>query len=353
MLVASGEPMSEPPRTITSETMLESALTQPSEKLINFITRVRSPLVVLGAGGKMGPTLAILAKNAAEKAGHKLEVIAVSRFSDANARSSLEEKGVKTISGDLLDRRVVETLPDAENIIYLVGMKFGTSTDPSSTWAMNTIVPARVAERYPRARIVALSSGNVYPPSPVSAGGSVETDPLTPPGEYANSVVGRERVFEYFSRRNGTPIAMLRLFYAVELRYGVLVDLAQKVWAGEAIDVSTTDFNCIWQADANDMILRSLDLAASPMVVRNLCRPEVCSTVGTAIAFGLLFGREPKVTDAVGNTALLGNARKICDELGEPATRISEMLPMIADWVKHGGRNLGKPTHFETRDGNY
>jgi nucleoside-diphosphate-sugar epimerase len=310
-------------------------------------------LIVLGAGGKMGPTLAILAKHAAEEAGHRLEVIAVSRFSDAAARRSLEEKGVKTISGDLLDRRVVESLPDAENIIYLVGMKFGTSTDPSSTWAMNTVVPARVAERYPRARIVALSTGNVYPLSAVSGGGSAETDALTPLGEYANSAVGRERVFEYFSKRNGTAVAMLRLFYAVELRYGVLVDIAQKVFAGEPIDLASGNFNCIWQGDANEMIIRALDLASSPMAVRNLCRPEIFSTRQTALRLGELLGRELNFVGVESATALLGNAKKICGELGEPRTNVETMMRLIADWVKHGGRSLGKPTHFETRDGKY
>ena len=345
--------MSDLPRTITNETELESALTEPGEALVRFIPRVRSPLVVLGAGGKMGPTLAVLAKHAAEEAGHRLEVIAVSRFSDATARDSLEKKGVKTISGDLLERRVVEALPDAENIIYLVGMKFGTSTDPSSTWAMNTVVPARVAERYPRARIVALSTGNVYPFSAVPAGGSVETDALTPLGEYANSAVGRERVFEYFSRCNGTPIAMLRLFYAVELRYGVLVDIAQKVFAGEPIDLASGNFNCIWQGDANEMILRALDLASSPMVAWNLCRPEIFSTREAALQFGELLELKPEFVGTESATALLGNAKKICSELGEPRTNVETMMRLIADWVKRGGRSLGKPTHFETRDGKY
>jgi nucleoside-diphosphate-sugar epimerase len=340
-------------RTIKTEAQLEAALTEPGEALVRFMPRVKSPLVVLGAGGKMGPTLAVLSKNAAEKAGQKLEVIAVSRFNDAGARRSLDEKGVKTISGDLLDRRIVETLPDAENVVYLVGMKFGTSTDPSSTWAMNTVVPARVAERYPRARIVALSSGNVYPPSPVRAGGSVETDSLTPLGEYANSVVGRERVFEYFSRRNGTPIAMLRLFYAVELRYGVLVDIAQKVWAGEAVNLASGNFNCIWQGDANEMIIRSLQLASTPMVARNLCRPEIFSTREVATRFGKLFKREPKFVGVESDTALHGNAKKICQELGNPSMDVETMIELVAAWVAEGGRLLGKPTHFETRDGKY
>ena len=345
--------MSDTARAIANEADLELMLTEPSDALVKFIPRIRSPLLVLGAGGKMGPTLAILAKRAAEEAGHRLEVIAVSRFSDAHARESLESQGVKTISADLLERSAVESLPNAENIIYLVGMKFGTADNPSTTWAMNTVVPARVAERFPRSRIVALSSGNVYPLSPVSAGGSLETDPITPLGEYANSVIGRERVFEYFSRRNGTPIAMLRLFYAVELRYGVLVDIAQKIWAGEPVDLASGHFNCIWQGDANDMILRGLDLCASPMAVRNLCRPETFSTRDAALRLGLHLDREPVFTGRENQTALLGNAQKLCVELGEPSMKLEPMMQMVAAWVKRGGRNLGKPTHFETRDGKY
>lgn len=345
--------MSDMPRAIADESELESLLTQPSDVLVQFIPRLRSPLLILGAGGKMGPTLAILARRAAEEAGHRLEVIAVSRFSDATARRSLEEHGVKTISADLLERTAVENLPNSDNVVYLVGMKFGTSDNPATTWAMNTVVPARVSERYPRARVVALSSGNVYPLSAVSVGGSIESDPLTPLGEYANSVIGRERVFEYFSKRNGTPVAMLRLFYAVELRYGVLVDIAQKVWSGEDIDLGSGHFNCIWQGDANEMILRSFDLATSPMTVRNLCRPEIFSTRETALRFGELLDRQPQFVGSTGSTALLGNAKKLCEELGAPSMPLEPMMTMIADWVKRGGRNLGKPTHFETRDGKY
>jgi nucleoside-diphosphate-sugar epimerase len=345
--------MSDLPRTINSEAELEFTLTEPSDDLVEFIPSVRSPLLVLGAGGKMGPTLATLAKRAAEEAGHRLEVIAVSRFSDAAAQSSLETNGVKTISCDLLERSAVESLPDCDNLIYLVGMKFGTSTDPSSTWAMNTVVPARVAERFPRARMAALSTGNVYPPSSVASGAAVETDALTPVGEYANSGVGRERVFQYFSRRNNTPVVMLRLFYAVELRYGVLVDVAQKVFAGEPIDLASGYFNWIWQGDANEMILRSLSLATSPMAVRNLCRPEVFSVRDVAMQFGEVFGRAPKFVGSESNTALLGNAAKICAELGKPRIEAPVMLSWIAEWIQRGGRSLGKPTHFETRDGRY
>lgn len=338
---------------IKSEEELDAVLTQPSPQLVKFIRGVSSPLVILGAGGKMGPTLAVLAKRAAQEAGHSLDVIAVSRFSGAGSRDWLERFNIRTIAADILDRSAVEALPDSENLIYLVGQKFGTQTDPSTTWAMNVVAPARVCERYPKARIVALSTGNVYPLSDVTAGGSVEDDPLTPIGEYANSAVGRERVFEFFSKRNGARVVMLRLFYAVELRYGALVDIAQKVIAGNPVDLTTGYFNCIWQGDANEMALRALELAASPMAARNLCRPEVFSVRNVATSLAALMGRDIRFTGVESDTALLGNASRICEELGRPPMEMNKMLDWIAPWVAAGGKNLGKPTHFETRDGRY
>ncbi|MBI3416294.1 MAG: NAD(P)-dependent oxidoreductase [Verrucomicrobia bacterium] len=338
---------------IHTEAELEDALTRPGETLRSFIKTVVSPFVILGAGGKMGPTLAVLARRAALAVGHPLEVIAVSRFTDSRARRWLEEREVKTLNCDLLDNAAVQALPDTVNLIYLVGLKFGTSQNPAATWAMNTIVPARVAERYPRARIVALSTGNVYPCSAVARGGSLETDPLTPLGEYANAAVGRERVFEFFSQRNSTPLALLRLLYAVELRYGVLVDLARMVHAGETVPLANGYFNCIWQANANEMILRSLALTASPPSVWNLCRPEVFSVRSVATRMGELLGQPVKFSGAETSTALLGNAARLCTELGPPATSLETMLPLIANWVKRDGANLGRPTHFEVRDGQY
>ncbi len=338
---------------IVSEAQLEEVLTRPSAGLIQFITTVRSPLLILGAGGKMGPTLAVLAKRAAEAAGHVLEVIAVSRFADSSARHWLEARNIKSIACDLLDPAAVNRLPDATNVLYLVGMKFGTAADPAMTWAINTLVPSRVAERFPAARIVALSTGNVYPLSEVADGGSVESAPLTPVGEYANSAVARERIFQFYSRSNGTPIALLRLFYAVELRYGVLVDLARKVSAGEPIELGNGYFNCIWQGDANEMILRALELAESPASVWNLCRPEAFSVRQVSVRLGELLGRSPQFAGKESATALLGNSERLCQKLGPPAVSLEEMLNWISAWVQRGGRNLGKPTHFEVRDGKY
>jgi nucleoside-diphosphate-sugar epimerase len=341
------------PETIQDESQLDEELTRPGARLIEFIKTVSSPLLVLGAGGKMGPTLAVLARRAAEAAGHPLEVVAVSRFSDERSRHWLEACRVKAMRCDLLDAQGLVRLPDAENIIYLVGLKFGTAQNPSATWAMNTLVPARVCERYSGSRIVALSTGNVYPLSAVSGGGSVETDPLTPLGEYANAAVARERIFEFHSQRHGTPITLLRLFYAVELRYGVLVDIAQKVKAREPIELANGHFNCIWQGDANEFVLRALALAASAPSAWNLCRPEIFSVRQMAARFGELFGEPPGFAGSEAPTALLGNSSPLCAKLGPPSVGIQQMLRWIAHWVKQGGRSLGRPTHFEVRDGRY
>lgn len=339
--------------SIRSEHDLEALLTSPSRPLQDFIHRVSGPLLVLGAGGKMGPTLAVLARNAAIAAGHPLEVIAVSRFGDTQARGWLEAQGVKTRQCDLLEAAQLGALPDCANLVYLVGLKFGTAQNPAATWAVNTLVPSRVAERFPAARIVALSTGNVYPLSEVARRGSPESSSLTPIGEYANSAVARERIFDFYSQANHTPMALLRLFYAVELRYGVLVDLARKVYAREPIELASGYFNCIWQGDANEMILRALSLAATPASVWNLCRPEIFSVRQVAEQLGELLGRTPQFVGSESATALLGNSDRLCQALAEPAVRLEPMLEWIAEWVRTGGRDLGKPTHFEVRDGKY
>jgi nucleoside-diphosphate-sugar epimerase len=341
------------PDRIDTEEQLNELLTRPRAALVEFIKTVPSPLLILGAGGKMGPTLAVLAKRAASTAGHPLEVIAVSRFSDPNARAWLEARQVRTIACDLLDAQAVRELPDADALLYCVGLKFGTAQDPAATWAMNTLVPARVLERYPQARIAALSTGNVYPLAETGKGGALETAPLTPRGEYANAAVGRERIFEFCSRAHRTPVTLLRLFYAVELRYGVLVDIAQKVRLGDGIELANGYFNCIWQGDANELALRALSLAAWPPSVWNLCRPETFSVRAVALRLGELLGRPAQFIGAEAPTALLGASARLCAALGEPSIPLDVMLRWIANWVKQGGRSLAKPTHFEVRDGNY
>ncbi len=341
------------PLEIKTEQELLEVLTQPAPTLVQFIRSVASPLVILGAGGKMGPTLAVLARRAAIQAGHNLEVIAVSRFGDVESRRWLEEQGVKTHSADLLNRADVERLPESQNLIYLVGLKFGTSQNPAATWAMNTVPVANISQRYAGSRIVGLSSGNVYPFSRVNGIGSQEEDPLTPLGEYPNAVVARERIFEFYSRQNGTPVALIRLFYSVELRYGVLSDIAGMILRGEPISLSNGHFNCIWQGDANEMIIRSLSLVSSSPSRFNLCQPEIYSVRAVAAELGEHMKMAPLFKDSETGTALLGDPSRICQALGRPATRFAQVLKWTADWVRRGGRNLGKPTHFEVRDGAY
>ena len=332
---------------------LEELLSEPGEAVVESMRRLSGDIILLGAAGKIGPSLARMARRASDLAGGSRRIMAVSRFSDPNEETRLQQHGIETIRCDLLDADAVARLPDAPNVVYLVGLKFGTAQNPAPTWATNTLAAARVCERYPRSRIVALSTGNVYPMSEISRGGSVETDPLTPLGEYANAAVGRERIFEFYSQRHATPVALLRLFYATELRYGVLADIARKILAGEPVTLANGCFNCIWQGDANEMILRALSLAASPANAWNLCRPEIFSVREIATQLGALLGRRPHFTGTESATALLGNASRLCSVLGTPSTPVEKMLGWTAHWVKLGGRDLGKPTHFEVRDGNY
>ena len=341
------------PDVIGDERDLEDWLTRPRQALIDFMREVRSPLVILGAGGKMGPTLAVLAKRAAELAGHRLKVIAVSRFSDEASRAWLESHGVSTVSADLLNREAVQKLPDAGDVIYLAGLKFGTRENPSLTWAVNTLAPANVSERYAGARLVALSTGNVYPLAAVANGGAREQQALTPLGEYANAAVARERIFQYCSRKDRTPIALIRLSYAVELRYGVLLDIAQKVHAGEPIDLTSGYFNCIWQGDANESILRALALAATPPVAFNLTGPSIVSVRAVATKFSELLERPAKLVGTEADTALLSNTERLCQQLGPPPTALDSIVRWTAHWEKNGGRTLNKPTHFDVRDGVY
>ena len=341
------------PELIDSESELDEVQTRPPSALIELFRTLPGPLLILGAGGKMGPSLARLARRASEAAGNRIEVIAASRFSDAASRAWLEEHGVQTHSVDLLDPDALHVLPDAPDIIYLVGLKFGTGQNPALTWAVNTQAPAHVCRSFPKSRIVALSTGNVYPLTAVSRGGADEADPLTPLGEYANAAVARERVFQFYSERLDVPLVLLRLYYAVELRYGVLVDIARKVHGEETIDLRNGHVTCIWQGDANEMILRALTLARSPAEVFNLCRPEVYRVREVATKLGVLLGREPRFVGQETDTAIIGNAAKLCAALGPPSVEMETMLRWIAHWVKGGGRSLGRPTHFETRDGRY
>lgn len=341
------------PEVIPDEAALEHALTEPTPELVRWIPTLRGPLMVLGAGGKMGLTVAGLARRAAVAAGCPLEVIAVSRFSDPDVRRRIEALGVRTESADLLDPPSLDRLPDAANVISLVGLKFGTSRDPAMTWAINTLAPVHGLRRYPDARWVLLSTGNVYPQVPLESGGSTEDSTLTPLGEYANAAIARERLFEYAARARGTPGVRIRLNYAVELRYGVLVDIAQRVWSGEPVDVSNGWFNCIWQGDAADRVLRALDLATAPPPAFNLCCTPPRSVRETALDFGRLLGRDVRFEGTESPTALLSNPSLLESRLGRPPTSLDAVIQRTAEWIRSGGRTLHRPTGFEVRDGRY
>lgn len=292
-----------------------------------------SELLIIGAGGKMGPSLTERARRAAPHA----KIIGV-------ARSGSD------ISADLLDRAQVDALPDSKNVIFLAGRKFGSTGNEGLTWATNALLPAMIAEKYRDARIVALSSGNVYP---LTGEGASERTPLQPAGEYAQSVLARERVFEYFSGRFGTRVALLRLNYAIDVRYGVLLDIGQRVFARQPVSVEMGAVNVIWQGDANSVALRSLALAASPPFVLNVTGPEVLRVRDIAQRFGKLFGIEPEFEGREAETSLLNDASLCCRLLGKPSVSVDEMINMVADWIRSVGPTLNKPTHFEVRDGKF
>jgi nucleoside-diphosphate-sugar epimerase len=331
---------------------LDDWMTRPSDALVSFVSTLSGPLVVLGAGGKMGPSLCVLARRAADAAGKALDIVAVSRFSDLSSRVWLEARGIRTHVCDLMTGDL-SALPDADNVLYLVGLKFGTQQAPARTWAVNTLVPARVTERYAGSRIVALSSGNVYPFVPVDSGGSTESDPLTPLGEYPNACVARERLFQYGSETFNTPGVVVRLNYATDLRYGVLVDLAQKIAAGQPVDVTMGSLNCIWQRDANDAIIRALDLAETPMRPLNLTGTESLSVRQLALRLGDLMDRPVDIVGEEAPTALLSNVTQMIQHLGTPEMPIDTVLRWTSDWVARAQPTLGKPTKFEVRDGRY
>lgn len=301
----------------------------------------------------MGFTLAVLAQRAAAAANSRTEVVAVSRFSDATVRQKFEAHGVRTQRVDLLEHDRLRELPESENVIHLAGLKFGTAENPALTWAVNTLVPGHVTERYASARIVALSTGNVYPPITFHSGGATEVQALSPLGDYARAAVARERVFTDASQKNGTPVSIIRLNYAVELRYGVLVDIARKVWTGEPVDVSNGWFNCLWQGDACDLILRALPLASSPPTVWNLTGPARLSVRELGHKFSELLERPVKFIGGESDAALLSNPAKLLAELGSPPTPLEAVIRWTAEWVQNGGRSLNKPTRFEVRDGRY
>ncbi len=338
---------------IETEEQLEERLSTPNGRDVELMRRLSGDVIVLGAGGKMGPSLARLARRASDAAGTTRRVIAVSRFSSPEARDEMENAGVETISSDLLDRDDVTKLPDCENVLFLAGRKFGSSGRSDLTWAMNTIVPANAAYRYRHSRIVAFSTGNVYPFVSAASGGSIETDELQPRGEYAQSCLGRERVFEFFSNEYGTKCLIFRLNYAVDLRYGVLVDIARKVYDEQPVDLAIAHFNTIWQGDANSYALRCLELCESPPRILNVTGAEIVSVRDAAEFYAHRFQREVVFRGEESGEALLSNASLCRQLLGEPEVKLEELMERVARWVEVGGRSLNKPTKFEVSDGKF
>ena len=338
---------------IENEEQLELELSRTYPETVEQLRRIEGDFLVLGAGGKMGPTLSRLLKNAAPP--NRRKIYAVSRFSDPAVRDRLEGAGVQTIQADLIERSSYDALPDAANIFFLAGMKFGASAQEHLTWAMNTYVPALAAGRWsgPATRIVVFSTGNVYPFVESDSGGADEHTRPEPLGEYAMSCLGRERIFQYFSATRGTPTVLIRLNYANELRYGVLVDLAQKVLAGQAIDLSMGYVNVIWQGDANNYIARSLCLASSPASVLNVAGPEILSVRSLAERIAQLAGTKARFTGNEQPTALLSDSSRCLELFGPPAVSLEWMLSRVVNWLSRGGRTLNKPTKYQVRDGKF
>ncbi len=338
---------------MTHDAALEEILSRPTVPLVEAMGVLPGDLMLLGAGGKMGPSLARLARRASEQAGTRRRVIAVARFSEAGLEAALRADGIETFACDLFDREQVAALPEAPNLVYLAGQKFGTTGQEARTWAVNAVLPAVVVERFPGARIVAFSTGNVYPLWPVDSEGPAETDTVDPLGEYAQSALARERVLEFYSRKNRTEMAVLRLNYAVEPRYGVLRDIADRVWEGRPVSLAMGRVNLIWQRDANAIALMALARCATPPLVLNVTGRPAHPVRSLAMEFGWRWHREPVFEGRAGTTALLSNSAR-CEEIfGAPETGIGEMIERVAEWVEQGGRSLGKPTHFETRDGRF
>ena len=339
--------------SVQDVTQLEDLLSEPTEGVIRTLGSLEGDIVILGVAGKMGPTLARMAKRASEAAGVKRRVIGASRFSSLSLKNQLQSWGIETVRCDLLDPASLARLPDAHSVVFMAGMKFGSTGHEWLTWAINSFLPGLVADRYRYSQLAIFSTGNVYGLSPITKGGSREEDPMNPSGEYAMSCLGRERIFEHFSRANHTKMTILRLNYASELRYGVLLDIAQRIYAGQPVSLSMGYLNTIWQADASAMSLQSLGCASSPPNVINLTGPELLSVRSVAEEFGKKFGKPVHFEGTGSSDSLLSNAGKSYELFGRPRVCAGQIIDWIADWVRKGGTTLAKPTHFEERAGNF
>jgi nucleoside-diphosphate-sugar epimerase len=328
---------------------LEEMLSEPSAATKQALAGLAGDIAVLGAGGKMGPTLAMMLKKAS---GYK-KIYAVSRFSDQAVKERIEKAQVETVEADLLDESAYGKLPEAENVFFLAGMKFGSTANQPLTWAMNSYMPTLVARHYKASRIVAYSTGNVYPLVDIAGGGATEETGPEPIGEYAQSCLGRERMFEYFSQLNKTPVTLIRLNYANEPRYGIIVDLTLRILNDEPIDLTMGAVNLIWQRDANDYIIRSISLAKSPPAVLNVTGPQMIPIRRLAEQIGEALGKKPKFVSKEAASALLSNASYCINTFGLPQTSLEQMVSMIAGWVAAGKETLNKPTKYEIRNGKF
>jgi nucleoside-diphosphate-sugar epimerase len=340
------------PDVVRDEAALEELLSRPSSADVAFAGTLADDVLVLGAGGKMGPSLARRVRRALDAAGSPRRVLAVARFSEPGLREALERDGIETIPCDLLDPGQVARLPRAGNVLFLAGRKFGSTGRPDLTWMQNVVVPSIVARHFAESRVVVFSTGNVYPLVPPGAAGCTETTPLDPVGEYAQTCVGRERVFEHASRERGTCCLLFRLFYAVDLRYGTLVDVARRVHAGEAVSLAASHVNAVWQGDANSYAFRALALCESPPRPLVATGPEAVAIRDVATDLARRFGRAVRFEGRAG-PALLGDSSLCVSLLGPPEVPLARLLVWVAAWVEQGGRSLGKPTHFEATDGRF
>ena len=331
------------------EGALEDILSEPTDATKELIAGLKGDIVVLGAGGKMGPTLAMMLR----KASSDKKIYAVSRFSDKAVRTKIERAGIKTIQLDLLDESLYSQLPDVENVFYLAGMKFGTTGKQPLTWALNSFLPGLIARHYKNSRIVVFSTGNVYPLVDINGGGASEKIAPEPIGEYAQSCLGRERIFEYFSQLHNTPMTIIRLNYANEPRYGIIVDLTGRILNGEPVDLTMGAVNLIWQRDANDYIIRSISLAKSPPTILNVTGPDTVLVRQLAEKIGQELNSKPKFTSREARTALLSNASFCSSMFGCPQTTLDEMVSLIAKWVASGKTVLNKPTKYDIRNGKF